>query len=86
MALADKLNRRAEESDGCDEKSLNERARCFVRSAQAFRLAGMAAAARVQWHNAMVTCETLENQTQAAYCREQKKGIRLYAFEEEEDE
>ena len=56
-----------------------------MRSAQAYRLAGMAAAARVQWDNAMVANQALENQTQAAYCREQKKRIKLYDFEKEEE-
>ena len=56
-----------------------------MRSAQAYRLAGMAAAARVQWHKAMVIHEAMENQTQAAYCREQKKRIKLYDFEKEEE-
>ena len=48
----------------------------------------MAAAARVQWHNATCVYDEMENQTQAAYCREQKKKkkkIRLYDFEKEEE-
>ena len=85
LILAGKLNKRAEDLDGCDQKSLEERARSYVRSAQAYRLAGMAAAARVQWHKAMVIHEAMENQTQAAYCRGQKKAIKLYDFEKEEE-
>ena len=67
---------------------LHLRARHFLRSAQTYRLAGMAAAARVQWHNATCVYDEMENQTQAAYCREQKKKkkkIRLYDFEKEEE-
>ena len=75
---ADKLGREACGITDVSPESLQLRARCFFRSAQAYRLAGMAAAARVQWQNALVAHEAMENQTQAAYCREQKKSIKLY--------
>ena len=85
IRTADKLGREACGITDDSPESLFQRAKCFVRSAQAYRLAGMAAAARVQWDNAMVANQALENQTQAAYCREQKKRIKLYDFEKEEE-
>jgi len=85
IRTADKLDREACGITVSTPESLHVRASCFIRSAQAYRLAGMAAAARAQWHNALVTYELVENQTQAAYCREQKKRIKLYDFEKDEE-
>ena len=84
LRTADSLGRDACGITHSSPESLDERARCFIRSAQAYRQAGMSAAARVQWYNALVACEALENQTRAAYCRDQKTRIKLYDCEKEE--
>jgi hypothetical protein len=84
MRLADSLNDRAVSIEDSAKRRLRTRAKLFVRSAWAYRLAGMAAAARVQLHNAAVTFSMIKDKQEAEWCRREKAKILTYQFEKED--